>query len=128
MNIHEMPDNELHALLARISSEIKTRRPRPRRITKSFGCYNEKRFSKPWLARVIDWPVGRPPELRFGHYLGTSAGGESEILAQDGDVVRWGQKDNRGNHTVARWGIVESNGCIRECTEAEARRTFGEMA
>lgn len=124
MNIQDMPTDELRHLLSRVTAEINDRCHGPRRITQSFRSYNEKRYSKPWIARVTKWPIGSSAELSFGHYLGTMNGGEAEILAKVGDVVRWGQKDNRGPHTVARWGIVEPDGSVRECTEAEASKVF----
>jgi len=118
--------DELVQLQAAISRKIEAHMPKPMHIVQAFKAYNEKRCSKPWIAAVTSWPVGSSPVLRFGEYLGTNAGGPAEILARPGDVVRWGQKDNRNeNHTVANWGVVEADGSIRKCSKEEAREAFG---
>lgn len=118
--------DELVQLQAAISRKIEAHMPKPMRIVQAFKEYNEKRCSKPWIAAVTSWPIGSNPVLRFGDYLGTNAGGPAEILAKPGDVVRWGQKDNRNeNHTVANWGVVEADGSIRKCSKEEAREAFG---
>ncbi|MDQ7836277.1 MAG: hypothetical protein RDU24_12920 [Humidesulfovibrio sp.] len=118
--------DELVELQAVVSRRIEAHLPKQMRIVQVFRGYNEKRCSKPWIAAVTSWPVGRSPVLHFGEYLGTDAGGPAEILARPGDVVRWGQKDNRNeNHTVANWGVVEADGSIRKCSKEEAREAFG---
>jgi hypothetical protein len=96
----------------------------PLRVIKQFGNYNQRRYSRPWIARVISWPVGGRPELEFGRYLGSDGGGECEIIARPGSIVRWGQNDWRGNNTDSCWGIVDSYGTIASCTEAQARAKF----
>ena len=118
--------DDLMELHTAISRKIEAQMPKPMRIVLTFKAYNEKRCSKPWIAAVTSWPVGSSPVLRFGEYLGTNAGGPAEILARPGDVVRWGQKDNRNeNHTVADWGVVEADGSIRKCSKEEAREVWG---
>jgi hypothetical protein len=94
------------------------------RVTKTFGSYNQRRYSRPWIARVTSWPVGKRPELEFGCYLGDDEGGECEIMATEGCVVRWGQKDGRGSGGTNAWGIVEADGTITSCTEMQARAQF----
>jgi len=94
------------------------------RVSKTFGAYNWRRFSKPWIAIVTSWPVGDKPSLSFGGYVGNDEGGEAEILARPGDIVRWGQRDNRGGRTENEWGIVEPDGSIREVTQPEARKHY----
>ena len=89
--------------------------------------YNPRRFGKPWIARVTDWPVGNNAELEWGGYLGGSDnGGVLEIDAAPGDVVRYGQRDNRnGSRTWSTWGVVQSDGTLQDnITEAEAREAF----
>jgi hypothetical protein len=90
------------------------------------GPYNTRRYSKPWIARVVDWKVGLSAELEFGKYLGNGDGGEREIMACAGDVVRWGIKDYRGNGTRAYWGIVQEDGSVTQCTAAQARKAYQE--
>ena len=92
------------------------------RVLKKFGSYNQRRYSRPWIAVVTSWPTGGKPEVKWGSYLGDDDGGETEIEAQVGDVVRWGQKDGRGGNTEAYWGIVQDDGSILDCEAAGARK------
>ena len=97
------------------------------RVTVDFGSYNQRRYSAPWIARVTSWPVGGSSELKFGGYLGdrnNGTGGQAEILAYVGDVVRWGQKDYRGHKSWSQWGLVEEGGYVRKITPVEARSLF----
>lgn len=97
------------------------------RVTKSFSSYNSRRYSAPWIAVVVSWKTGGKAELRFGSFLGDSRNGgegDCEIEANLGDIVRWGQKDTRGNNTEANWGIVQEDGAISSCEMREAKVYF----
>jgi len=121
-----MSTEELTNLQAQIAEEIeqRTNTSRPQRIAVPFGSYNARRYSKPWLAKVVSWTVGHRPELLFGSYIGTDEGGEAEIMARPGDIVRFGQKDNRRNASENDWGVVQDDGTIRKITQVEARALF----
>lgn len=89
------------------------------RVIHTVGAYNDRRYGRPWLARVTDWPVGGKPTLTFGSSVGMRL---AEIEAQPGDVVRYGQKDYRKiNGSYSYWGIVSDEGKITDCTPREAR-------
>jgi hypothetical protein len=90
------------------------------RVTITFDPYNTRRYGRPWIARVTDWPIGKSPVLEFGGLFGLTA----EIEASPGAVVRWGQRDNRGNNTTARWGIVQVNGDVTRTTPEECREQW----
>jgi len=96
------------------------------KITKTFGEYNHRRFSKPWIAKITEWEVGCSPTLKFGRFLGGSCGGggDVEVEAEMGDIVRWGIKDNRGSRGISKWGIVRPDGCVDTCTQSVARRNY----
>ena len=94
------------------------------RIVKEFGTYNFRRYGKPWIARVTNRPVGGKATLEFGTYNGDSGGGTCVIVAEPGDIVRWGQKDHRGRRTEAAWGIVTDVGGILDCTAAVAEAHY----
>jgi hypothetical protein len=94
------------------------------RIVVQFGSYNRRRYSNPWIAKVTAWPIGQKAVLGWGTYLGNDSGGECEIEANPGDVVRWGQKDGRGNGTMAEWGIVQADGSIATSTESACKKHF----
>ena len=85
--------------------------------------YNARRYGKPWIAKVVAWDIGAPPQLKFGRDL--------EIDAEPGDVVRWGQKDNRNPRgTRAWWGIValdvDGKLSVEQRTERQAREHWRE--
>jgi hypothetical protein len=99
--------------------------PAEMRAVKKWGGYNEKRYGKPWIAKVIAWPIGGRPELQFGGYVGDDDGGELEILARPGQIVKYGQKDHRNSSGTANYfGIVEDDGKIRRIKMVEARALF----
>lgn len=88
------------------------------RVTRSFGSYNTRRYSKPWIAQVIDWKIGKQADLAFGHTNDLIA----EIDADPGVIVRWGQRDLRGRNTTSLWGIVQQDGSILEIDDIESCR------
>lgn len=97
------------------------------RIVKKFPSYDDKKFGRPWIARVTAWPVGQRAELAWGTFLGDPAtGGEAELEARPGDVVRYGQKDRRTNHdAAARWAFVTGLGALQIIqSELEAAKSF----
>jgi hypothetical protein len=91
------------------------------RITQSFGSYNSRRYGRPWISKIISWPVGDKAEVAWGSYLGNDNGGEVEIEANPGDIIRTGQKDGRGNGTSADWYIVSLDGSLNPTTAAKAK-------
>lgn len=76
------------------------------RVALKYNGYNARRYSKPWICKIVDWPVGGNPKVEWGTYLGDDNGGEVEIEVQIGDIIRSGQKDHRGGNTSAYWYIV----------------------
>lgn len=54
--------------------------------------YNSRRYGRPWIARVANWPVGSYPELKFGVSHNDQI---AEVAAEPGDLLKLGQKDNR---------------------------------
>ena len=94
------------------------------RYSIEFGSYNQRRYSRPWIVRVASWPVGGRPELQWGEYIGDDSGGEVEILAAPGDIIRSGQKDGRGNGTENSWYIAQTDGTLLATTAAEARQAY----
>lgn len=91
------------------------------RVTQTWSGYNPRRYSRPWISKVTAWPIGGKPEVAWGTYNGTDAGGEVEIEAEPGDIIRTGQKDGRGGNTVADWYVVQPDGTLTGVTAAEAK-------
>jgi hypothetical protein len=114
---------QLEAESARRRAAIESK-PAILRITVHFGSYNERRYSRPWIARVTAWPVGGRPVLGWGRYLGDDSGGECEIMARPGDIIRYGQKDTRGGNGANDWAIAQADGTARNAAETEARAAY----
>jgi len=107
------------------SETVAPQHPPAARVSMEWHGYNDRRYSKPWIALVTAWPVGGNPELTFGGYTGDDSGGELEISARPGDVLKFGQKDYRNpRHTRSDFGVVEADLTVREITPAEARKLF----
>lgn len=97
------------------------------RVVVSIGSYNQRRYGRPWIAKVTAWPVGDKPALAWGGYAGDDNGGELEIMAAPGDIIRWGQKDGRGNSGSNEWGIVSADGKLVSCDQPEARKQWATL-
>lgn len=127
METKEMTIEELEVLKAQIEGEIKSRSGTVARYATEFGSYNDRRYSKPWIAKVISWPVGGRPNLEFGRYIGNDDGGEVEIMACPGDIIRVGQKDLRQpRRTQNDWFVARDNGVLEPIEAAEARKLYNQ--
>lgn len=124
MNLQELSNEELVSLIAEAQKIIDSRKQTGTARVEFYG-YNARRYSKPWIAVVTEWPVGGRPELEFGSFVGDDTdGGFAEITAKEGQIIRWGQRDNRGNGTKNKWGVFR-NGEVVEIDQTEARDLFG---
>jgi hypothetical protein len=95
-----------------------------KRYAVTFSGYNSRRYSRPWIARITEWPVGGQPVLQWGAFVGNDDGGEVEIMAAPGDIIRYGQKDTRKlSGSMNEWAVAEADGTLRTVTPAEARTT-----
>ena len=93
-------------------------------ISIRYSGYNQRRYSRPWIARVSSWPVAGKAELEWGRYEGDDDGGEVVIQAAEGDIIRHGQRDNRGGNTSKDWYIVTASGELASTTESEGHKHF----
>ena len=83
------------------------------RVIIEYPSYNEKRYSKPWVAKVLAWPIGVRPIFKFGEFVGEHGNaGYVEIDAEPGDVIATGQKDYRGNNTDREFYVVQDGGVV----------------
>ncbi len=94
------------------------------RVTIAWDEYNHRRYSKPWIAKVVGWDESEKPNLEWGQWLGTpDDGGDIEVYASVGDIIRWGQKDYRKIYrSVNKYGIVRGSGKIEDTTPAKAKK------
>lgn len=92
--------------------------PVMKRVVWKVESYNALRFSRPWLATITDWPIGKAPVLEFGHSLDLRT---VEIAAAVSEVIKFGQKDNRGNKGTNLFGLVDEDGDFGMISAEEAR-------
>lgn len=126
IDLKALSADELIQLIVDAQAELAGRQTPSAKIrtAQAFDSYNQRRYGRPWIGRVTAWPVGGRPEIEFGRYAGDDNGGEAEIMAYPGDIIRWGQKDMRSNKTDNDWGILQTNGTIVDCTQTEARAAY----
>ena len=98
------------------------------RVARAIGPYNPRRYGRPWIAKVTSWPVGGKPKLEFGFYVGDECGGEVEISAEPGDVLRIGQRDHRGNNSTDCWYVLLPSGRLDRVSAAQARGAYLQQA
>ena len=94
----------------------------PQRVSVGYDAYNSRRYSKPWIARIIAWPVGGVPTMESGSYVGDKKGGEVEIMAGPGDIIRDGQRDGRAMRRASASRSMRSG---YASTFETARKLFG---
>jgi hypothetical protein len=87
-------------------------------VTYEVGSYNPRRYGKPWIALVRDWPIGKNPVLEFGGHVDAYT---AEIDAPAGALVKIGQKDHRGRGTDNDFAIVRPDGTLDRLTAKDAR-------
>lgn len=94
-------------------------------IKKETGVYNEKRYSKPWIAK-IDFSVNKNGEFLWGTWIGQH--GFRGILELDnineGDIVAIGQKDHRVPRNSSPTFYIVKNGELEKTTKIEAYEHF----
>jgi hypothetical protein len=126
-DVNAIIDREIAACNARIA-ELKAKQQAAKqsvRVSIGWRGYNDRRYSKPWIALVTAWPVGGSPTLDFGGYVGNDSGGELEIMAKQGDIIRYGQKDYRKPRgSTCQFAVIEDDGTERDITDADARKLF----
>ena len=82
--------------------------------------YNDRRYSKPWIARIVKWELGGYPQLEFGSSDYSSA----ETYGVAGDIVKCGQKDYRGNKSDNDFYLVDRDLKLIKLTDEQARELF----
>lgn len=89
-------------------------------IKQSFGSYNDRRYGKPWGAKVS--LSGIKPQYDFcGSFDGTpGSAGNVRIEAEVGDVLAFGQKDFRGNNTENDWYLTQEDGSLKTISRSDA--------
>ena len=87
-----------------------------------FPAYDADRFSRPWIGRVVAWPITERPRLEWGHCIEECPGAASRLTIEGapGDIVRWGIKDYVFGERNQWWGLCLADGSIERIDAAEA--------
>ena len=94
-------------------------------ISINFGAYLWRKFRKPWIAKVTDWPHGQKPKQVWGMYIGDESGGELEIAAEVGDIIRWGKSHySHPWKNICYWAIAREGGELEKVTVSVARKAW----
>ena len=80
------------------------------RIEFNYEGYNDRRYSRPWGAKVKLEGTRLNYDFNSGNYLGDSSGGTVIVECEIGDVVATGQRDGRGRNTKNELYIVKEGG------------------
>lgn len=67
------------------------------KITVETSSYNQRRYSKPWIAKV-DFSTNPNGDFQWGNWVGDAVKGSEGMLiieAEEGDIIARGQKDFR---------------------------------
>ena len=79
---------------------------------KDFEAYNHRRYSRPWVALVVDAKPDFSAEV--GRYTAKS-GDAGELVIVDpqvGQVFAYGQKDYKGRHTEIAYCVYTEKGLV----------------
>lgn len=97
-------------------------------LTVETSSYNERRYSKPWIAR-LDFSLSKSrPDHIFGEWLGRPGEeGELTIEVSPGDVVAKGQKDHRKAGKHSEIGVVQLDGSVEWGLTLAAAKDAGEL-
>jgi hypothetical protein len=107
-----------------IACKIQTTEGIKMRVSINYNSYNQRWYGRPWIGKITSWPVGGKPEIKWGGYLGDDSGGEVEINAEPGDIIRSGQKRNKGTNTINNWYYVDGAGNLMLTDAKDARKIW----
>ena len=83
------------------------------RIERATSSYNQRRYSKPWIAKV-DFSKNPNGDFSWGNWVGDHYNGSDGLLVIDanpGDIIATGQKDFRQpKNSAPDWWIIAPNG------------------
>jgi hypothetical protein len=100
-------------------------------VTKSTSSYNDRRYGKPWIAKLIYDP-SQSGNLRFnwGKWIGDNGSeGQLEIEVNIGDYIALGQKDFRKpRNSAPEFYLVLVDGTLQSTTRIDAYNALRQRA
>lgn len=96
-----------------IEDKIKPVKPEPKTIRIDTASYNDRRYGKPWIAKV-DFSANKQGEYKWGDWIGRPGEeGILEINVMPGDIVAKGQKDRRQISEPPTFYVVTDEGELK---------------
>jgi len=92
------------------------------KITSKTSPYNQRRYGKPWIARV-DFSKNPKGDFSWGAWVGDSRTGSEGLLvieANEGDIIAHGQKDFRGNNGETTYCQIREGKLIKLASKVAA--------
>ena len=103
------------------------------KITRETSSYNERRYGRPWIAKVVITEAKPGGEFLWGQWIGDSSnGGEGELILDNieaGDIYARGQKDLRKpRNSAPNYYVLGADGKGIKCISiVAARKTSAEV-
>ena len=90
--------------------------------------YWDSNCKRPWIGRIIEWKVGKKPELEWGELSGHEGSYCSlSVEAEPGDIIRYGITHMyKYNRSVNVWAVVNDEGELELITPPKARKLWRE--
>jgi hypothetical protein len=92
------------------------------KIEMKTSAYNQRRYSKPWIAKV-NFENNPRGEFSWGAWVGDSRNGSEGLLvisAEEGDIIAHGQKDFRGRNSETTYCQVRNGELVELSGNVEA--------
>jgi hypothetical protein len=95
------------------------------KYTEETRSYNERRYGKPWIARVT-FDNDAKANFHFGAWIGdVGAVGLLQLEVNPGDIVAKGKKDNRNpSYSAPKYYIVQTDGTLSAVNKSEAYQHY----
>jgi hypothetical protein len=109
-------------------NKYKKRRENEMKITRDTSCYNERRYGKPWIAKI--YLEGNELKFQFGTWVG-DPGDEGVLILENiepGDFFARGQKDFRkpANSKPDYYRFISENDPGSSVTKPEIYKTLSD--
>lgn len=92
------------------------------KITLKTDSYNQRRYSKPWIA-VVDFSKSPKGDFAWGSWVGDARTGSDGLLvisAEENSIIAHGQKDFRGNNGGTTYAQVRNAQLVELSGKVEA--------
>lgn len=110
-----------------MAAGAKTGKGEKMKIEINTNSYNQRRYSRPWIATVKFDAAGKA-EFSWGNWIGDHENGSAGLLtidAEEGDIIARGQKDFRQpKNSTPKYGQIVDGKIIWLASKAEAYTAY----